>query len=342
MAQAILAQAILASDARAHDWAHSRPARVKMVTMYSRPRLRDPRRCSTWSRLAVGMAAVALALALTRSSSAFATSSATAVAPKVQGPPAAIRRPAAAPAVAADALPGAGRTAGGTALSCLGCAALLLASAVHHARGGKVRKPSQAVVACRAAPAFVSAAAPAAAPVAAPPPPAIASTLPQESVEPGHLIDTAAAEAPVVMLRSAPSEGATTLLAGVSIEAAPQVTPRRQRASAARFFGGARHARGRVGAGRRAAAAQRTARRSIGARLQSVQPAAEVLPVPFDPSRLETKIQMGLRTSSRLRLVRGREVKTPSSSQASCKSSLAYLMGIHFLDRLRSSLHQPD
>uniref|UniRef100_A0A7S4SR13 Uncharacterized protein n=1 Tax=Alexandrium monilatum TaxID=311494 RepID=A0A7S4SR13_9DINO len=304
-----------------------------MVTMYSRPRLRAPTRRTRWNLVATAVALVALALTLTRSCSAFASGLRTTVSPKAAGPSATLQWQAAAPV---DALPGADRTSGGAAWQCLGCAALFLASAVRHAQSGKAQKPRHTVTACKAAQAPAFAPAPAApAQVPAPRPevmlidltaseaPAVAKAPapPMPSSCGGHLVNAAVAEV-----------GAPAILAGASVQAAPQA---RRRASAGRFLGGARHARARSGPGRRAAAAQRTARRSFGARLQSAPPVPEVRPLPFDPSCLETRIQMGLRTSSCFRSARGREVKTPSASKASSESTGVYLKGIHFADRSR-------
>uniref|UniRef100_A0A7S1LBN5 Uncharacterized protein n=1 Tax=Alexandrium catenella TaxID=2925 RepID=A0A7S1LBN5_ALECA len=77
----------------------------------------------------------------------------------------------------------------------------------------------------------------------------------------------------------------------------------------------------------------RAARRSVGARLQSSPPVVEAPPPSFDASRLETRIQTGLRASSCPPSVRRRESKTPSTSKASSESSTGLYLGFrHFED----------
>jgi len=322
-----------------------------MVTMYSRPRLRVSGQRSNWNLVATAVALVALTLTLTRSCGAFTSGFRTTVSPKAAGPSAAIQWQGAVPV---EAPQGTGRTSGGAAWHCLGCAALILASAVRHVQSGKDQKSKHSVIACRAAlaPAFgAPPAAPAQVLTATPDMMLIdltASEAPAGMHAPapsapssceGHFINAAVAEVPAIAPWCAPTEETPAVLAGVSVQTAPQVTQARRRASAGRFLGGARYARARSGPGRRAAAAQRTARRSFGARLQSAPPIPEVRPLPFDASCLETRIQMGLRTSSCIRSARGREVKTPSASKASSESTGVYLKGIHFENRSRVVLH---
>eukprot|EP00411_Alexandrium_monilatum_P070264 CAMPEP_0175579622 /NCGR_PEP_ID=MMETSP0096-20121207/46687_1 /TAXON_ID=311494 /ORGANISM="Alexandrium monilatum, Strain CCMP3105" /LENGTH=230 /DNA_ID=CAMNT_0016883211 /DNA_START=61 /DNA_END=750 /DNA_ORIENTATION=+ len=197
--------------------------------MYSRPRLRASGRRTKGNLAATAVALVALALTLTRSCSAFASGFRTTASPKAAGPRATLQWQAAAPV---DALPGVGTTTGGVAWQCLGCAALFLASAVRHVQSGKTQKPRHAVTACRAAsaPAFV-------------PAPAVPAQMPAPRDE-RMLIDLTVSEAPAVAKAPAPpmpsscgghlvnatvcapTEGTPAVLAGVSMQAAPQAAGR--------------------------------------------------------------------------------------------------------------------
>mmetsp|Transcript_77067 Transcript_77067/g.226030 ORF Transcript_77067/g.226030 Transcript_77067/m.226030 type:complete len:324 (-) Transcript_77067:297-1268(-) len=303
-----------------------------MVT-HSRPRLRHVRQHSAWNLVAIGVAAAALALTVASSCSAFTPSFSPTATPKAQGSLQGSQRPV---ATSVDAHEEAGRIAGGATWHCFGCAALLLAAATRTLGKGKARKPGHAVIACRAAPAFM------------PEPPrqeVVPATHKQTyDVCEGHLIDTEAPmvppirapAVPIVPPTLAPSAGARSAFLADSLAEVPQqATPASSRASAAHFVGGARHSRTRRGSGRRAGGSERTARRSLGARLQSSRPVAEVPPMPFDASRLETKIQMGLRTCTCIRSARGREVKTPSSSKASSESAGVCLNGNHFEEHFK-------
>lgn len=97
---------------------------------------------------------------------------------------------------------------------------------------------------------------------------------------------------------------------------APQVALRKHSRAAARRVGQQRHHNNRHA---RRAFAQQSAvesgsRRRVGARLQ--EPIASEVPLPasFDPSRLRTQIQVGLRTSSQFRFACRRESRTAASS----------------------------
>lgn len=112
----------------------------------------------------------------------------------------------------------------------------------------------------------------------------------------------------------------------------------------ARLAGGTRCAPVRARVGRRAAATERRAHRAAGARLATSPPPTEVPPLAFDSSRLRARIQLGLRTTSRTKAARGREVKTASSNKASSECPGVYWEG-HFSDERASRrciCHQLD
>lgn len=64
-------------------------------------------------------------------------------------------------------------------------------------------------------------------------------------------------------------------------------------------------------------ATNRSTRRHIGARLSAHSPAHAVAAAAYDPSRVRTQIQVGLKIWNRLRTASGRESKTPSASKVS-------------------------
>jgi len=281
-----------------------------------------------WNVAGLAIAAIALALTVRRSCSAFASGFSAPVTSKAQRRLEGLQWQAAVPA---DGPQEGGKPAGVLAWHCLGSAALVLAATMRNAQNSKVRKPRHAVTACMAAPVSVPT------PVRAALPPVAA---PQSyGCREELLIDTA----PTVAAPVCPPvvSASPTTLVGLTAEVSAPATPVRPRvASPGRFVGGARRSCRRGGSDRRATAQERTARRSLGAKLQSAQTIAEVVPASFDPSRLETRIQMGLRTSSRIRAARGREFKTPSVSKASSESTRVYLRGNHFEGRSRSVLCQ--
>mmetsp|Transcript_59707 Transcript_59707/g.185167 ORF Transcript_59707/g.185167 Transcript_59707/m.185167 type:complete len:313 (+) Transcript_59707:63-1001(+) len=311
-----------------------------MATSYSRPRLRSSGGRSKWNIICACAALGAIALAQTISCSAFTPSFSTAVSPTAQGRVPLLQQQVAAPV---GVHPKANSIASGAPWHVIGCAALVLAaSAARGTQSGKTRKPRHAVTACRAAPVFMSA--PARQPTAPTEP---IMTAPSRGCYEAPLIEMATVAAPAVPCIRAPQvEALRAAPAGPATEAAPQAAPQaasvHRRPSAGRFAGGARRTSARTGAGRRAGAAARTARRSMGARLQGSRPVIEVPPVPFDASRLEMRIQMGLRTQSCMWSARRREAKTPSSSKASSERTGLYLMSIHFENRFHGALHQLD
>lgn len=294
---------------------------------HSRPRLRHFRRHNIRNVFADGVAVMALALMATKLCSAFTSSFSPTATLKVQRPFQGLQLEAALPA---DAHEGTSRPGGGAALPFLGCAGLILAATARKVPNGKAPKPRHAVTACHAAPVTMpELSRPAIQPVSVP-------ELSRPAMQPGSMVQShgccqgrpaagGAAEA-------APPPSAAAAPAACLGEAA---APARPAASAGRFVGRARRSRTRRAAGRRSSARDRTARRSLGARLQNVQIITEAPPASFDPSRLETKIQAGLQTSTCIRSARGREVRTPSSSKASSEST-----GNHFEERSSDSLRR--
>merc|ERR1719422_2065899 len=87
------------------------------------------------------------------------------------------------------------------------------------------------------------------------------------------------------------------------------------------YFNGVRRPRRRTAKRRRSliASAGRTARRAVGARLQLVPEVTSSPVLSYDPSRMRTKIQHGLRASRQPgNLAHNRECKTP----VACNSML--------------------
>jgi len=127
------------------------------------------------------------------------------------------------------------------------------------------------------------------------------------AASPAPAAQAAAAAVPLAVPEVAPSGAG---------EAAPDASPTRPRP--ALLAGGTRHARRRrssSGAAARApGASERTARRSVGARLTAAPECPAVLPASYDPSRLRTRIQSGLQSMKRLRTEQAREFQTPSAS----------------------------
>lgn len=128
-----------------------------------------------------------------------------------------------------------------------------------------------------------------------------------------------------------------TTFVGASSAAAPEAGAARS-PRAARWVGASRRSNSRRHTQRRGYAqtgdAERTARRHVGSKLQ-VACEAVVLPVPFDASRIKTKIQVGLRASARVRAASGRESSTPVTNKDS-ESANVYMRGNHLVSTLRS------
>jgi len=306
---------------------------IPMVSL-GRPPLRQSKGRSSWNFAGIAIAANALVRTVTRSCSAFTSGFSVPVNSKAQRQLQGLQWQAAVPANSPQE---AGKSAGVVAWHCFGCAALVLAATVRNAQSSKVRKPRHAVTACRAAPVSVPA------PVRAALPPVAASQ--SHGCREALLIDTAPTVALLAASACAPVVGASpAIMAGLAPEDSLRPTPVRPRvASAGRFAGGARRSWRRGVSGHKATAQERTARRSLGAKLQGAQTIAEAVPASFDPSRLETRIQMGLRTSSRIRAARGREFKTPSVSKSSSDSTCVCWRGTHFEGKSRGVLcHQHE
>mmetsp|Transcript_87480 Transcript_87480/g.255808 ORF Transcript_87480/g.255808 Transcript_87480/m.255808 type:complete len:307 (+) Transcript_87480:55-975(+) len=305
---------------------------IPMVS-FGRPPLRQSKGRSMWNCAGIAIAAISLALTVRRSCSAFTSGFSAPVTSKAQRQLQGLQWQAAVPANGPQE---AGKPAGVVAWQCFGCAALVLAATMRNAQNSKVRKPRHAVTACLAAPVSVPA------PVRAAFPP-VATSQSHGCCE-GLLIDTAPTVVHVPAPVCPPVVGASpATLVGLTAEVSAPASVRPRVASAGRFVGGARRSCRRAGSGRRATTQERTARRSFGAKLQSAQTIAEVVPASFDPSRLETRIQMGLRTSSRIRAARGREFKTPSVSKSSSDSTCVCWRGTHFEGKSRGVLcHQHE
>lgn len=295
--------------------------------------------------VAAGIAAAAFALMLKRPTSTF-TWSPTPLTPTINVPRAGVVEPPVQRG-AAGFRAQEGSTPTGAGWRYLGCVTLLLASAVRSLpRGhGGGQRSRRCVVACRAAPsslprprAELSMQHALAASGAA-----IPAVLSAVTKQPVSSAGTLTPPAPVPPVYSLTLTAAPAIFAGVSLDAIPEEasTPAANggRAAAAHRTGSTWRARARTRrATRRAGAAERHARRSSGARLQATR-VAEEQPASFDPSCLRTKIQRGLRTTSRIGLARGRESKTPAASKASSESAGVYLKANHFEARFEDEVH---
>jgi len=134
---------------------------------------------------------------------------------------------------------------------------------------------------------------------------------------------SATADAPrlssLVSSQSSPPATATSDVAQQQPETKETPSARSaKRAGPALFAGGMRHTRPRrahrsatPGAASRAT---RAARRSMGARLQPAYQYPPVATPSFDPSRLRSKVQAGLRVMQHMPAKRPREFQTPSTS----------------------------
>jgi len=193
--------------------------------------------------------------------------------------------------------------ASGSALQLAGCAMLLVVSAGRALQAKKTQR-SKCTVRCHvAASAFPASPAPAAAPL-----PHQAS-LAQPST-PTAAVPCLAIGAPVF---AAKAEEAA--FAGASAAAT-------RRPRAARRVAGARqqsNRRSRSAMG----ATERASRRQTGAKLQAAVPVFTI-PASFDPSRVRSKIQTGLRYKSSTRCASGREAQTPSASAVSSDKTRNY------------------
>mmetsp|Transcript_62000 Transcript_62000/g.181196 ORF Transcript_62000/g.181196 Transcript_62000/m.181196 type:complete len:328 (+) Transcript_62000:63-1046(+) len=102
----------------------------------------------------------------------------------------------------------------------------------------------------------------------------------------------------------------------------------------ARLVSGARRAQARhasARATRRGGA--RTARRSVGARLQMTQELPPVMVQSYDPSRLRTKIQVALRIKVPVCSERSRELDTPSACTGLTEKSV--VLGVTYIEMIR-------
>lgn len=82
------------------------------------------------------------------------------------------------------------------------------------------------------------------------------------------------------------------------------------------FVGGTRHARRQrvLGGATHEASTSRSARRAVGARLQPAPVQTHLPDVTYDASKVRTKLQVGLQTSSRSRCRQAREFEMPSAN----------------------------
>jgi len=217
--------------------------------------------------------------------------------------------------------------------TCLGAALLLAACArralprcgsAHAARGHRV-------VACQALRQEILAPAPAptvpdayvAPAVAAKPAPPVALSAPQP------LLSESIAQSQVEPALKAVSTVLDTLQDGFK----PTLEPKaRLRLRPALFVGGIRHACLRHASRApqaKAASRARAARRAVGARLQHSSAPAPVQTLAYDPSRVRTKVQVGLRFMVHVTPEGTRDFKTPSTS-ASLSNRSGVLLAGHF------------
>lgn len=113
--------------------------------------------------------------------------------------------------------------------------------------------------------------------------------------------------------------------AAVPVAAAPA-----SRARAARWVGRERRrASTRMQIGRGEAAAESTARRRTGAKMQPTNH-VDVLPAAYDPSLQRTQIQVGLRVSPRIHSASGRDSRSQASVKGASDNAIVFLTGNHF------------
>jgi len=158
---------------------------------------------------------------------------------------------------------------------------------------------------------------------------------------------------------TSPADSSACALTGLFPEmekassAARMAAPRRMQS--ARRVGKARTSHASARTARHATNTAGGTRKTVGSKLQkTLKPT--VLGASYDPSCLRTRIQLGLRISSRIRSASGREFKTPSATKGLTKSSGVYILGSLFeatmesriqyhektadsVSELRSSLH---
>mmetsp|Transcript_83405 Transcript_83405/g.236376 ORF Transcript_83405/g.236376 Transcript_83405/m.236376 type:complete len:290 (-) Transcript_83405:318-1187(-) len=201
---------------------------------------------------------------------------------------------------------------GTTSSVSFGCVVLLLASAARRTGTPQRRCAGRrAVVACGVG------CWPASRPLAAP----LAEK--QEPAAPG-LVQAGAL--PALPPRALPQLAAAAQVA--HSQASPRAAPEQRgsaepagrpqsRAGPALFAGGARHARSpRASHGRQwmASESSRTARRSVGARLQALPERQRPFVASYDASRVRTQLQVGMQTKQQMRSERPREFRVPSTS----------------------------
>eukprot|EP00929_Paragymnodinium_shiwhaense_P028229 TRINITY_DN16409_c0_g1_i2.p1 TRINITY_DN16409_c0_g1~~TRINITY_DN16409_c0_g1_i2.p1 ORF type:complete len:342 (-),score=68.82 TRINITY_DN16409_c0_g1_i2:332-1207(-) len=283
----------------------------------------------------------------TVSSSAFVASNGGAASPALGN------RAATAPAYAQGPLPTAAaperfaeNSQGLACLAAAACATYLFGAAARSkaSAAASLKKSSRHAVVLKASPQVVAPPAPAPQPpiVAAPvvqhfslidleDPTVAAPALPADLHIPAA-VHIPAAIAPVVAAKAEPA-----IEDSATVTTSPTLRP-------ARFAGGARQSSFRQA--RRSAsssssssrAACRAARRSMGARLQPAN-YQESAPLSFDPSCLDSRIQSGLRSNTRLRSPRSREVRTASATTGR-KDAANVLAGSTIFYMVLKNLHK--
>jgi len=197
-------------------------------------------------------------------------------------------------------------------LACWGCAALLGAYALRgHHHGASRGVGNHRVVACQASWSRARAQAH-----------EVASLRPQDGME-GASVPAVPAPAERLPVPSSPQVQADAWLPAefdTVPEAFMPASPR-LRAGRALLAGGARRARRHSSPRRAARNSERTARRAVGAWLRPTPTPQQRFVPSYDASRLRTKLQVGLRLLTHIRLERSRETKTPSTSVSCSEQS---------------------
>jgi len=132
---------------------------------------------------------------------------------------------------------------------------------------------------------------------------------------------------------ASPAESSACELTGLLPEmekvpsAARVAAPRRMQS--ARRVGKARASQASARTTRHATCAGSRTRKTVGSKLQKILKPT-VLGASYDPSCLRTRIQLGLRISSRIRSASGREFKTPSATKGLTKCSGVCILASRF------------
>jgi len=200
--------------------------------------------------------------------------------------------------------------AGGMFLKFIGCTGLLIASLGRAARAQRSQNGHEAVRCCAIASVQLSM-------------PAMTAQLSTPTMKKDSVEGRSSSPGSITIAPVPPTMASALEIVAPAIgHSAPQVVAQRLRyPRAARNISRQRRKAGRsrtmFATASSKGATHRSTRRHIGARLSAHSPAHAVAAAAYDPSRVRTQIQVGLKIWNRLRTASGRESKTPSASKVS-------------------------